>query len=91
MASRAAGCYFADQHAPGQPASTSSGKAVQFNPKTGAANVIDSDSMMLLDKKTGIRPSAEMAPDPICQAQETVKKPYRTPPTNIDRRNFTGQ
>ena len=80
---------FGDQHAPGQPASTSSGKAVQFNPKTGAANVIDSDSMRLLDKKTGIRPRPEAAPDPFAKPKKPYKKPYRTPPTNIDRRGFT--
>jgi hypothetical protein len=80
---------FADQHAPGQPASPGSGKAVQFNPKSGAANVVDSDSMRLLDKKTGVRPTAESAPDPYAKPKKPYKKPYRTPPTNIDRRGFT--
>ena len=83
--------YFADQHAPGQPASTGSGKAVQFNPKTGTSNVIDSDSMMLLDKKTGVRPAEVGVPDPNAKAPKKTKRPFRLPPANIERRNFTGQ
>ena len=82
--------HFADQHSPGQPASSGTAEAVQFNPKTGAANVYNSSAMVLLDKKTGVRPSVEMAPDPFAKPKKRYKKPYRTPPTNIDRRNFTG-
>ena len=82
---------FADQHAPGQDASPGSGKAVQFNPKTGQANVIDSNSMRILDKKTGVRPTPVSAPDPYAKPKKPYKKPYRTAPTNVDRRNFDAQ
>jgi hypothetical protein len=81
---------YADQHSPGQATSSGAGEAVQFNPKTGAAQVYNSSAMVLLDKKTGVRPSVEMAPDPFAKPKKPYKKPYRTPPTNIDRRNFTG-
>ena len=57
--------------------------------RNGAANVIDSDSMRLLDKKTGVRPTPETAPDPYAKPKKKYKQPYRTPPTNIDRRGFT--
>ncbi len=82
--------YFADQHAPGQPASQGSGRAVQFNPKTGASNVIDSDSMMMLDRKTGVRPTEVGAPDPYAKPKKKTRRPFRLPPANIERRNFTG-
>ena len=91
MESRDAGCSYRGSALPwpGQPRA-GAGKAVQFNPKTGAANVHNSSAMVLLDKKTGVRPSVEMAPDPFAKPKKPYKKPYRTPPTNIDRRNFTG-
>jgi hypothetical protein len=82
---------FADQYAPGQDASPASGKAVQFNPKTGAANVIDSNSMRLLDKRTGARPGPVSAPDPYAKPKKPYKRPYRVAPVNVDRRNFDAQ
>jgi hypothetical protein len=81
----------AEQHAPGQAASSGTNKALQFNPKTGAVNATNSNQVMLLDKKTGLRPGVEMAADPFAKPKKPYKKPYRTPPTNVDRRNFTGQ
>jgi hypothetical protein len=82
---------FGDQHAPGQDASFGSGKAVQFNPKTGQANGIDSNSWSALDKKTGVRPAPAWAPDPYAKPKKPYKRPYRTAPTNVDRRNFDAQ
>ena len=39
------GVNFAQQHAAGQPVSSSSSKAMQLNPKTGVLHVIDSDTI----------------------------------------------
>ena len=77
MASRAQ-CDLRGSARPWPARLAGAGKAVQFNPKTGAANVINSIRMVLLDKKTGVRPSAGDGPRPVRQAQETVQEavPY---------------
>ena len=47
---------FAEQYAAGQPISPGSSKAVQLNPKNGMIHLINSDTLRMLDKKTGVRP-----------------------------------
>ena len=85
------GVNFAQQHAAGQPFSSSSSKAMQLNPKTGEVHVIDSDTIQLIDKNTGIRPSAAKPIDPYAKKPKKAKKPFKLPTMNIERRGFTGQ
>jgi hypothetical protein len=82
---------FAEQHAAGQPLSRNSAKAVQLNPKTGGLNVIDSDTIQMIDKNTGYRPSAAQGIDPYDKKKKPVKKPFKLPTMNVERRGFTGQ
>jgi hypothetical protein len=82
---------YAQQHAAGQPTSPGSAQAVQLNPKTGALNLVNSDRVQMLDKKTGIRPSPALAPDPFAKPKKKTKRPFRLPPANLERRGFTGQ
>ncbi len=82
---------WAQQHAAGQPTSPGSARAVQLNPKTGALHSIDSDRVQMLDKKTGVRPGPALAPDPFAKPKKKIKRPYRLPPGNLERRGFTGQ
>jgi hypothetical protein len=81
---------YAQQHAAGQPATRGSAKAVQLYPKTGGMHFIDSDSIGLIDKKTGYRPAAAQPDDPYAKKKKPVKKPFRLPPMNIERRGWTG-
>lgn len=82
---------YAQQHAAGQPTSPGSAKAVQLNPKTGALHLIESDTVQVIDKKTGIHLSPALAPDPFAKAKKKVKRPYKLPYANLERRGFTGQ
>ena len=82
---------FAEQHAAGQPTSPGSAKAVQLNPKTGGIHLIDSDTIGLIDKNTGYRPSAATPDDPYAKKKKGVKKPFKLPTMNVERRGFTGQ
>ncbi len=81
---------FAEQHAVGQPISPGSAEAVQLNPKTGAVNVINSSTIGLIDKNTGYRPTAAAPDDPYAKKKKPVKKPFRLPPMNVERRGWTG-
>jgi hypothetical protein len=81
---------YAQQHAAGQPATRGSAKAVQLNPKNGGMHFVDSDSIGLIDKKTGYRPTAATPDDPYAKKKKSVKKPFRLPPMNIERRGWTG-
>jgi hypothetical protein len=82
---------YAEQHAAGQPTSPGSAKAVQLNPKTGGIHLIDSDTIGMIDKNTGYRPSAATPDDPYPKKKKKVKKPYSLPTMNLERRGFTGQ
>ena len=82
---------YAQQHAAGQPTSPGSAKAVQLNPKTGALHLIDSDTIGLLDKNTGYRPTAAIPDDPYAKKKKKVKRPFKLPTMNVERRGFTGQ
>ena len=82
---------FAEQHAAGQPTSPGSAKAVQLNPKTGGIHLIDSDTIGLIDKNTGYRPTAAQPDDPYAKKKKKVKKPFKLPTMNVERRGFTGQ
>ena len=82
---------FAEQHAAGQPISSGSAKAVQLNPKTGGLNLTDSNTIQMIDKNTGIRPSAAKSIDPFARKKKPPKKPFKLPTMNIERRGFTGQ
>jgi hypothetical protein len=82
---------FAEQHAAGQPTSPGSAKAVQLNPKTGGIHLIDSDTIGLIDKNTGYRPSAASPDDPYAKKKKKVKTPFKLPTMNVERRGFTGQ
>ena len=76
---------FAEQYAPGQPTSPGSSKAVQLNPKTGMIHLINSDTLRMLDKKTGSRPGMDRAdrsqPREAEEAQETVQAAHTEPGT----------
>ena len=45
----------------------------------------------MIDKNTGIRPSAAKPIDPYAKKPKKTKKPYKLPTMNIERRGFTGQ
>jgi len=81
----------AQQYAPLQPATRSSARAWQFNPKTHASYAVDSSTVMMVDKKTGTRPTAAKALDPNAKPPKKKKQQYRLAPSNIERRGFTGQ
>ncbi len=82
---------FAQQHEAGQPVTRGSAKAVQLNPKTGGIHLIDSDTIALLDKNTGYRPTAAKPDDPYAKKKKKVKRPFKLPTMNVERRGFTGQ
>jgi hypothetical protein len=46
---------------------------------------------MLVDKKTGTRPTAAKALDPNVKPPKKKRPQYRPPPSNIERKGFTGQ
>jgi len=81
----------AQQYAPLQPATRSSARAWQFNPKTHASYAVDSSTVMMVDKKTGTRPTAAKALDPNAKPPKKKKPQFRLAPSNIERRGFTGQ
>ena len=63
----------------------------QLNPKTGSIHLIDSDTIGLLDKNTGYRPTAAKPDDPYAKKKKKIKKPFKLPTMNVERRGFTGQ
>jgi hypothetical protein len=85
------GVNYAQQFAAGQPTSPGSAKAVQLNPNTGAMHLTNSDTVRMIDKDTGSRPSQALAPDPYAKQKKKIKQPYRLPSSNMERRGFTGQ
>jgi hypothetical protein len=82
---------YAQQHAFGQPTSPGSARAVQLNPKTGTIHLVDSDTIQMIDKNTGIRPGAAPPVDPNPNKKKPPKKPFKLPTMNLERRGFTGQ
>jgi len=85
------GVIYAQQHAFGQPTSPGSARAVQLNPKTGALHLVDSDTIQMIDKNTGIRPGPTKPGDPYAKNKKPPKKPFKLPTMNVERRGFTGQ
>jgi hypothetical protein len=81
---------YAQQHATGQPSTRGSAKAVWLNPKTGELHFVDSDSIQLIDKNTGVRPVAAPPPGPDAKPKRPPKRPFRIPNNNLERRGFTG-
>jgi hypothetical protein len=81
----------AQQYAPQQPISKSSARVLQFNPKTHASYTVDNSTVSMVDKRTGTRPTAAKALDPNAKPPKKKKQRYRLPPSNIERRGFTGQ
>ncbi len=79
------------QAAPGQPGSPMRAEAVRVNPKTGAAVVIGPNDLQMLDKRTGTRPGVVAPPDPNAKPPKRPKSHYRPPPSNVERRGFTGR
>ena len=82
------GVIYAQQHAPGQPSTLGSAKAVRTNPKTGAMHFIDNASVQLIDKNTGSRPVAAIPVDPDAKAKKPPRKPFRLPTGNVERRGY---
>ena len=82
---------FAEQHAAGQPISPGSAEAVQLNPKTGGIHLINSNTVGMIDKNTGYRPTASKPDDPYAKKKKNVKKPFKLPTMNVERRGWTGQ
>jgi hypothetical protein len=81
----------AQQYAPLQPVNRSSARALQFNPKTHASVAVENSAVTMVDKKTGTRPTAAKALDPNAKPPKKKKTPFRLPPSNMERRGFTGQ
>jgi hypothetical protein len=82
---------FAEQHAAGQQMSNGSSEAVQLNPKTGGIRVINSNTVALIDKNTGYRPTATGPDDPYAKKKKSLKRPFTLPTANLERRGWTGQ
>jgi hypothetical protein len=82
---------FAQQHEAGQPLTRGSAKAVQLNPKSGGMHLTDADTIGLIDKNTGYRPSAAQSDDPYAKKKKKIKRPFKVPTMNVERRGFTGQ
>jgi hypothetical protein len=82
---------YAEQHAAGQPTSRGSAEAVQLNPKTGGIHLINSNTVGLIDKNTGFRPTVVGPDDPYAKKKKRVKKPFKLPTMNVERRGWTGQ
>ncbi len=85
------GVTYAQQHATGQPSTLGNAQAIRLNPKTGAAHFIDNSSVQLIDKNTGVRPTAATATDPEAKKKKRPKSGFRVPANNVERRGFTGQ
>jgi hypothetical protein len=82
---------FAEQHAVGQQMSGGSSEAVQLNPKTGGIRLINSNTVGMIDKNTGYRPTATGPDDPYAKKKKALKKPFKLPTANLERRGWTGQ
>ena len=80
----------AEQHAAGQPISSTSAENAQLNPKTGAVHLSNPSSVGLIDKNTGYRPAAAAPDDPYTKKKKPPKRPFRLPTQNIERRGWTG-
>jgi len=85
------GVIYAQQHAPGQPATQGSAMAIRINPKTGAMHFIDNSSIQMIDKNTGVRPDPAKPIDPDARQKKPPRRPFRLPSSNIERRGFSGQ
>jgi len=85
------GVTYGQQYAPGQPATQGTAKAMRLNPKTGAMHFIDSSSIQMIDKNTGVRPAPATPVDPDARTKKPLRKPLRLPVGNVERRGFTGQ
>jgi hypothetical protein len=85
------GVSFAQQYAVGQPSKMGGSRAVQLNPKTGMLNLIDSERIQMIDKKTGERPTRIAPPDPNKKPPKKRKPLYKLPNNTMERRGFTGQ
>ncbi len=85
------GVNYVEQVANGQPYSQGLAKAVQINPRTGAAHFVENASVQLIDKNSGARPGAAAIVDPDYKQKKRPKKGFRIPSSNIERRGFTGQ
>ena len=85
------GVNYVEQVANGQPFSQGLARAVQINPKTGAAHFVENSSVQLIDKNSGARPTAAVPVDPDFKKKKRPKKGFRIPSSNIERRGFTGQ
>jgi hypothetical protein len=85
------GVNYAEQFANGQPSPQGLAKAVQLNPKTGAAHFVENASVQVVDKNSGSRPIAATPVDPDFKKKKRPKKGFRIPSANVERRGFTGQ
>ncbi|QEH32040.1 hypothetical protein OJF2_05090 [Aquisphaera giovannonii] len=79
------------QVGPGQPGSPMRARALRVNPKTGDAEVIGPQDMVLLDNKTGSRPAPVAPPDPNAKPGKPRKPGYKLPQSNYERKGFTGR
>jgi len=85
------GVVYAQQYAVGQPTSPNYARAVQLNPRTGGAHLIDGSTIQTIDQRTGVRPNRIEPPDPHAKPKKKRKKPPQVPFSNMERRDFTGQ
>ncbi len=85
------GITYGQQHAPGQPASSGTARALRFHPKSGSMDFIDNTSIQLIDKNSGARPPRAEAIDTDAKTKKPPKKGYRIPSNNLERRGFSGQ
>lgn len=84
------GATILQQVGPGQPLSRTHARAWQYNVKTHAGHGVDSESVIIIDHRTGARPGKAPTPDPTAQPPKKRKTPFRVPNTNLERRGFTG-
>jgi hypothetical protein len=84
------GVSLAQQVGPGQPPSTSTARAVQYNVKSHAWREVDGSDVRFVDHRTGGRPTPVGIPDPTAPPPPKVKTPFKVPNTNLERRGFTG-
>ncbi len=84
------GVVYAQQYAVGQPAAPSYARAVQLNPKTGGAHLIDGNTIQSIDQRTGVRPTRLRPPETDVKAPKKKKAPFKVPSNNYERRGFTG-
>jgi hypothetical protein len=75
----------------GQPASTVPGRTVRYNHKTGESEVVDPQSMALINFRAGQRPKPEFPPDPNVKPMRPTRQKFKNPMGGFERKGFSGR